>query len=132
MSEEKNMKYQKDSRQQKSATLINEGWSFIGSASPEGSDRIDDVVSLYRKGAKYALATNGLPIFAGEDKEGDKLILLIKKIVAPFGRPLASEGDPTEKRCITLRRSTWERLEGARHPRESLSACVDRLLNKGK
>lgn len=47
-----------------------------------------------------------------------------------IGRPLASAGDPTEKRSITLRRSTWERLEGARLPRESLSACVDRLLNK--
>ena len=47
-----------------------------------------------------------------------------------IGRPLASEGDPTEKRSITLRRSTWERLEGERQERESLSACVDRLLNK--
>ena len=47
-----------------------------------------------------------------------------------IGRPLASEGDPTEKRSITLRRSTWERLEAMRQPRESVSACVDRLLNK--
>lgn len=125
------MKYQKDSRQQKSATLINEGWSFIGSASPEGSDRMDDVASLYRKGAKYALATNGLPVFSGEDPEGDKFLRLIKKLVLPHGRPLASEGDPTQRKTITLRRSTWERLEGERQERESLSACVDRLLSEG-
>lgn len=49
-----------------------------------------------------------------------------------IGRPLASEGDPTEKRSITLRRSTWERLEAMRQPRESLSACIDRLLSEGK
>lgn len=46
-----------------------------------------------------------------------------------LGRPLATEGDPTEKRSITLRRSTWERLEGKRQARESLSACIDRLLS---
>ena len=123
------MKYHKDCRQQKSLTLEKGGWILIGSASPEGEDRADAVVSLYRKGAKYALATNGLPIFAGEDKEGDKLLRLVKEIVVPIGRPIASDGDPTEKRSITLRRSTWERLEGARQPRESLSACIDRLLS---
>lgn len=49
-----------------------------------------------------------------------------------IGRPLASDGDPREKKSITLRRSTWERLEGKRQPKESLSACIDRLLSEGK
>ncbi len=46
------------------------------------------------------------------------------------GRPKNLEADLTQRRTITLRRSTWERLEGERQSRESLSACIDRLLSK--
>ena len=49
-----------------------------------------------------------------------------------IGRPPITEGDPREKKSITLRRSTWEALEGKRQPGESLSACIDRLLSRRK
>lgn len=49
-----------------------------------------------------------------------------------IGRPPITDGDPREKKSITLRRSTWERLEEKRQPGESLAACIDRLLSEGK
>ena len=49
-----------------------------------------------------------------------------------IGRPPITEGDPREKKSITIRRSTWEALEWKRHPGESLSACIDRLLSRRK
>ena len=49
-----------------------------------------------------------------------------------IGRPPITEGDPREKKSITLRRSTWAALEGKRQPGESLAACIDRLLSEAK
>ena len=47
-----------------------------------------------------------------------------------IGRPPITEGDPREKKSISLRRSTWAALEGKGLPGESLAACIDRLLSE--
>lgn len=57
---------------------------------------------------------------------------VMKNIPSRIGRPPITEGDPREKKSITLRRSTWEMLEGKRQPGESLAACIDRLLSRRK
>lgn len=56
----------------------------------------------------------------------------MKSEIKRIGRPPITEGDPREKKSITLRRSTWAALEGKRQPGESLAACIDRLLSEGK
>jgi predicted CopG family antitoxin len=49
------------------------------------------------------------------------------------GRPKSTpDADLTERKTITLRRSTWDRLEKERRESESLSSCIDRLLSRRK
>ena len=73
------MKYQKDSRKRRNSVSL-QGWEFIGSASPENSERMDDVVSLFEKEGVFALATNGDPIYEGESYGGDELISVLRSM----------------------------------------------------
>lgn len=49
-----------------------------------------------------------------------------------MSRPYATANDPTERKTITMRRSTWAHVEQERQPRESVSACIDRLISEAK
>ena len=46
------------------------------------------------------------------------------------GRPPLATGDLTERKTVTLRASTWAKIEAERQGRESTSACLDRIVSK--
>lgn len=46
------------------------------------------------------------------------------------GRPPLVCRDLTERKTVTLRASTWAKIEAERQDRESVSACLDRIVSK--
>ena len=62
----------------------------------------------------------------------ERIVTSIEVMGSPVGRPPISAGDLTQRRTVTLRRSTLEKVERQRRKEESLSACIDRLLTEAK
>lgn len=118
------MKYIRDSRQIKSPTL--RGWEFIVSASPEGEDSADAIISLYSKAGAFALATNGDPVREGESPDGDELITALRDLIpAKMGRPLMG----SERRqlvSVTVDAATLAAIEADTRDGESRGQVIDR------